>query len=98
MLGFGLGGASLAGIPLAGLLIGCNGTFRSAAPFIVDGTVVAKQVSSGRSTSYLVMVHQEQPRRDLRFNIKREAFDRTRVGDHYHEEFQIGLFGWPCRY
>ena len=91
------GWATVLGIALFGVLVGCNGTFRSQIPFIVDGTVVSKHVASGRGSTYLVVVHEEQPWRDLRFNLNRDAFDRIRVGDHYHEEFQLGLFCWPCR-
>jgi hypothetical protein len=96
-LGRAFSAAFLVGLPLCGLLIGCNGTFRSTEPFVVDGWVVDKYLSSGRYTSYLVVVQREQPRQTLRFTLGHEAYQHIQVGDHYHEEFQLGLFGWPCR-
>lgn len=97
ILGLGFGMGFLVGIPLFGLLLGCNGTFRGTEPFVVDGAVVAKQMNSGRSTNYWVVVEEKRPGRTLRFNLDREAYQRISVGDRYHEEFQLGLFGWPCR-
>ena len=85
------------GIPIFSLLVGSNGTFRSSTPFIVDGTVASEYETHGRGSGYYVVVREEQPVRYLKFTLGRQEFQRTRVGDHYHEEFQIGLFGWPCR-
>jgi len=96
-LALGLGTGIVVGIPLFGLLVGCNGTFRSTEPFVVDGSVISKRMNSGRSTNYWVVVQEEGPRRTIRLNLNREAYQRIRVGDSYHEEFQLGLFGWPCR-
>ena len=96
-LGFGLGAGSLAGIAVFCLLIGSNGLFRSQELFVVDGVVAAKHVTTGRGTTYLIVIHEERPERHFRLNLDREAFERIRVGDRYHEEFQVGLFGWPCR-
>ena len=95
VLGFGM--VLLVGIPVFGLLVGCNGTFRSTEPFVVDGTVISKRMNSGRSSYYWVVVQQEEPRRAIRLDLKRDTYQRTQIGDHYHEEFQLGLFGWPCR-
>lgn len=94
---YGLWTVCLAGLPLFGLLVGGNGALRGAEPFIVNGPIVARQVTYGRGTVYLVTVRDDVLLRSLRFSLEREAFDRTRVGDLYHEEFQRGLFGWPCR-
>lgn len=96
-LGLCLGVGSTLGIAFFGFLVGCNGTFRSREPFLVNGVVASKHVTSGRGTTYLIEVHEEQPARHLRLNLDRAAFDQLRVGDHYREEFQTGLFGWPCR-
>lgn len=96
-LGLGLGVGSLVGIAVFCVLVGANGTFRSQVPFVVDGVVEAKRVTSGRGTTYLITVHEEGPQRSFRFNLDRDAYERIRVGDRYREEFQIGLFGWPCR-
>lgn len=97
VFGFIVGAAFLVGAPLSGLLLGFNGAFRSPEPFIVDGIVLHKYATMGRSTSYLMVVQEERPKRSLRFSLSRDAYLRTRLGDRYHEEFQLGLFGWPCR-
>jgi hypothetical protein len=85
------------GVAVGSVLLGCNGTFRRDEPFIVEGTVTAKYVNGGRTTTYLVEVEEKTPARTLTFGFNRKAYERVRIGDQFHEEFQVGLFGWPCR-
>ena len=87
----------IAGIALFALLVGCNGTFRSDQPFLVQGVVASKHQTTGRGTTYLIDVHEDQPARTIRLNLSRAEYERVRVGDPYREEFRVGLFGWPCR-
>ena len=87
----------IGGIALFAVLVGCNGTFRSDGPFVVNGVVASKHQTTGRGTTYLIDVREDQPARMIRLNLSRAEYERVRVGDHYREEFQVGLFGWPCR-
>jgi drug/metabolite transporter (DMT)-like permease len=97
IVGASVGGALFLGMALGAVLLICNGVFRSDQPFIVDGTVVSKYSTSGRSTTYTVVVETQSPPRQLSFGFNQDAFQRVQPGDHFHEELQVGFFGWPCR-
>jgi hypothetical protein len=86
-----------AGIPVHSALVGCNGTFRSSEPFIVDGTITSKFETSGRNSGRFIVVHGKRMAGGIRLGLSHDAYQQARLGGHYREEFQIGLFGWPCR-